>query len=237
MKPSKIRTLTCAIAMAALWLGTPGAKASDSTSLAPEVVLGRMRARQFGLMTLKARIEQTKAYPQLGIEDPVESGLFRLQRDGKKGTRVRIEIQVPDTRILIVSGGRYQLYQPRLRQAIEGQLVGTGPKGLFSGVLSGSPEALVQLERDYVVEGAGRSDLSGRPAYELKFTAKDGAEVYCREIELAVDAELFLPVRQTCREANDSRVTFSLSELEIDTELEKGLFELDLPKGVERVRS
>jgi outer membrane lipoprotein-sorting protein len=214
----------------------PGARASDPVASAPEEVLARMRARQAALETLKARIEQTKSYPQLGLEDPAESGLFRLERDSKRGTRVRIEIQVPDTRVLIVAEGRYQLYQPRLRQAIEGELVGSGPKGLFSGVLSGSPEAVAQLERDYVVEGEGGSDVDGRPVYDLRFTAKKGAEVYCREIELAVDAELYLPVRQRCREANDSLVTFTLSGIEVDAELEKGLFDLELPKGVQKVK-
>lgn len=239
MKSSRRRTLLSATVpiVLALGLGALGAETSDSDSLAPEVVLARMRARQAALTTLKAHIEQTKTYPQLGLEDPAESGLFCLERSRNEATRVRIEIQIPDTRVLIVSGGRYQLYQPRLRQAIEGELVGAGPKGLFSGLLSGSPEALDELERDYVVESAGRSDVSGRAAYELKFTARDGAKVYCEAIELAVDAELFLPLRQTCSEANDSRVTFSLSQIEIDAELEKGLFDFDLPKGVERVRS
>ena len=42
--------------------------AADPSS--PEVVLARMSQAQSNLTTLKARLQQVKSYPQLGIEDP-----------------------------------------------------------------------------------------------------------------------------------------------------------------------
>lgn len=211
------------------------AGAQEGRASSPESVLARMRARQSTLSTMKARIEQTKTYPQLGIEDPVERGLFWLRRDGKGETSLRLEIREPDARILVVAGGRYLLYQPRLRQAIEGEASGRGPRGLFSGVLGGSPEALDGLERDYEIVSSSEGERSGRTVYELRFAAKEGAEVYCWELELSVDLELWVPVRQRCREANGSVITFSLSEVELDVELEEDAFEIDVPEGVERI--
>lgn len=219
------------------WIVAALALLSSAPSLDPEAVLARMRARQAELSTMRARVEQTKVYPQLGIEDPAERGRFLLERDGERGARVRLEIDSPQPRVLIVVGTRYQLYQPRLRQVIEGELTGAGTRGMFSGLLAGSPEAMDRLERDYLVESAGESEVAGRPVYELTFTARAGAAVYCTGIELAVDRVRFLPLRQTCREANESRVTFTLSDVEIDVPLESGIFELELPKGVERIRN
>lgn len=211
--------------------------AGASEPASPEAVLARMRARQAKLVSLRAELEQMKSYPQLGIDDPIESGRFLLER-GRRGTMARIEILKPEQRILTVKDGRYVLYQPRIRQAVEGRLAGSGAgaKGLFAGVLTASPEAMEELEQSYVLSGLGTESLDHRSAYHLKFTARDGAAVYCQEIDLFVDGSLDLPVRQSCREANRAVVTFTLSAVEIDVPLEEGLFELDLPPGVERVK-
>ena len=207
--------------------------AADASS--PDAILLRMRDAQQNVETLEARLEQVKSYPQLGIEDPVERGKFYLQKDSSV-TRVRIHIEEPDVRILTVNEGGYVLYQPRIQQAVEGQLSGGGKKGMFSGILTGSDDAMEELECDYVAEGLGTTTLSERDVTHLRFTARPGAEVYCRRIELFVDTTSWLPVQQTCEEANESLITFTLHDVEVGKALEKSLFEVKLPKDVERVR-
>jgi outer membrane lipoprotein-sorting protein len=216
-----------------LGLGLGGGAGRDS----PEAVLARVRARQAKLATLRAALVQTKSYPQLGIDDPPESGRFLLQR-GRAGTRARIEIEAPEKRVLVVNDGRYVLYQPRIRQAIEGKLGGaaSGAKGILAGILTLSPEAMDELEKSYVLSGLGVERLGELGVHHLRFVARDDVPVYCQAIELFVDVSLDLPVRQTCREANRAVVTFTLSAIEIDVPLDDRLFELDLPAGVERVR-
>jgi outer membrane lipoprotein-sorting protein len=202
---------------------------------APETVLARMQARQTELESLKAVLEQTKSYPQLGIEDPAERGRLYVERR-RAGTRVRIEIETPEPRILTVNDKSYVLYQPRIRQAMEGTLGSAGKTGLFAGVLTGTPGALEELERSYSLEGLGTTSISGRLAHRLRFTARPGADVHCRRIDVFVDEGLSLPVRQTCEEANGSVITFSLSDLETDVPLDGKLFEIQIPSGVERVK-
>ncbi len=94
--------------------------------LSPEVVLARMRQAQSSVESLSARLEQVKSYPQLGIEDPPERGTFLMARTKRGTTRVRMEIQEPETRILMVADGKYLLYQPRIKQAVEGTVSGGG---------------------------------------------------------------------------------------------------------------
>ena len=146
----------------------------------PEVVLARMRQAQSSVESLTARLEQVKSYPQLGIEDPPERGTFTMARTKRGTTRVRMEIQEPETRILTVADGKYLLYQPRIKQAVEGKASGGGKKGLFSGILTGSPEALEELERDYRVERVGETVVSEANVIELRFTARANAVVYCQ---------------------------------------------------------
>ena len=191
-------------------------------------LLARMRARQQELSSLSAVIEQVKSYPQLGIDDPAERGRLYLERSRRGETKVRLEITTPETRILISTNGGYLLYQPRIKQAVEGDLSGGGKRALFSGLLTGSSESARQLERDYVVE-----QLDGT---HLRFQAKPDAEVHCQQIDLWLDPRSGLPARQSCREANQSIITISLTEIEVDGELPEGVFEIDLPPDVERVK-
>ena len=184
------------------------ALALDPTS--PEVVLARMRQAQSSVTSLTARLEQTKSYPQLGIEDPPERGTFTMARTKGGTTRVRMEIQEPETRILTVADGKYLLYQPRIKQAVEGKLSGGGKKGLFSGILTGSEGALVELERDYRVESVGETVVSEANVIELRFTARANAVVYCQRIDLWVDTTSWLAVQQSCHQANQSVITFTL---------------------------
>jgi outer membrane lipoprotein-sorting protein len=196
----------------------------------PQRILERMREAQAGLESLKARVEQVKSYPQLGIEDPVERGFLYFQ-PGK----IRLEIQEPENRILAVKDGKYVLYQPRIRQAILGKLEGRGTKGLFPGLLTGSPDSFAELEKSYEASDLGETSLGDLRVHHLSFTARPGVAVYCQEIALFIDAAQMLPVRQKCREANDSEITLTLSDIERNAPLDKGLFEIEIPAGVERI--
>ena len=197
---------------------------------ASQLLLERMRTEQASLRTLKARLEQVKSYPQLGIEDPVEKGFLYFE-PGK----MRLEIQEPEVRILVVKDGTYVLYQPRIRQAISGKLEGQGTKGLFPGLLTGSTESFRELEKSYSASDRGEETLDERRVHHLTFRAKPGVPVYCQEIDLFIDTSLLLPVRQKCREANQSEITLTLGDIERNTPLERSLFEVQIPDGVERI--
>lgn len=197
----------------------------------PETVLARMREAQKDLASLQAQITQVKSYPQLGFEDPEEKGRVYVER-GKKETRFRLDIDEPERRVMLVAEGSYTLYQPRIKQAVMGKVGAAGNKSLFTGILTGSRESMEALERDYEAESLPEDD----ELHHLRFVAKPGAAVYCKEIELWLDAERFVPFRQTCLEANQSLITFTLGEIEINQKIDPSLFDLELPADVERVQ-
>ncbi len=198
---------------------------------APETVLARMREAQKDLASLRAMITQVKSYPQLGFEDPEEKGRVYVER-GKKQTRFRLDIDEPERRTMLVADGSYMLYQPRIKQVVSGKVGAAGKKSLFTGILSGSRESMEGLERDYVVETVPETE----GLHHLRFVARAGAEVYCKEIELWLEAERLVPVRQTCLEANESLITFILSEIEINVKIDAGVFDVKLPSDVEKVQ-
>lgn len=201
----------------------------------PETVLARMRRAQADVQSLTARLEQVKSYPQLGIDDPPERGTFTMARTNGS-TRVRIAIREPEIRILTVADGVYTLYQPRIQQAVSGKVTPGGKNGLFSGILTGSPEALEELERDYRAESLGETVVLGADVVQLELTARPDRAVYCQQIDLWVDTSSWLPVRQSCHEANGSVITFTLEGVEVNVPLENDTFDVELPPGVEKFR-
>ncbi len=207
------------------------AMVSVADPTAPETVLARMREAQKDLASLEAKITQVKSYPQLGFEDPEEKGRVYVER-GKKETRFRLDIDEPVRRTMLVADGSYMLYQPRIKQVVSGKVDAAGKKSLFTGILSGSRESMEGLERDYEVETVpGTEGL-----HHLRFVARAGAAVYCKEIELWLEADRLVPVRQTCLEANESLITFILSEIKINVKIDADVFDLKLPSDVERVQ-
>jgi outer membrane lipoprotein-sorting protein len=71
---------------------------------------------------------------------------------------------------------------------------------------------------------------------ELRFTARANAAVYCQQIDLWVDTSSWLPVQQSCHEANQSVITFTLEDVKLNLPLPKNAFDVDLPPDVEKVR-
>ena len=61
-------------------------------------------------------------------------------------------------------------------------------------------------------------------------------EFYCKEIELWLDAERFVPVLRACLEANESVIIFILSELEINVKIDASVFDVKLTSDVERIQ-
>ena len=116
-----------------------------------------------------------------------------------------------------------------------GKLEGEGTKGLFPGLLTGSPESFAELEKSYEASDLGETSLDNLRVHHLSFQARPGSAVYCQAIELFIDAAVMLPVRQTCREANESEITLTLSDIERNTPLAKNLFEVEIPEGVEKI--
>lgn len=208
----------------------PGIAVASPLPPSADGMLARMRARQQALRTLKASVEQMKSFPQLGIDDPAERGRIYLERGRAGETRMRLEITSPETRVLVVDKGGYLLYQPRIKQAVEGTYGdgGAGSKGLFTGLLTGSDGALEALERDYEI-------LEPAPG-QLRFEAKEGTSVHCQVLELWLDEATGLPWKQSCHEANRSVITLTLSDVEIDGDLPAKVFEVAIPSDVERVK-
>ena len=202
---------------------------------AHESVLAEMALASKALTTLQAELVQVKSYPQLSLSDPTERGHIYVERGGKKGTRLRLEIVEPTPRFVAIKDGEYVFYQPKIKQALIGKLgaeAGEGRAGFLSYLLGD----LTSAEEDFDIRSLGEELIDGKQTARLRLSAKPGSESPYLQIDLWVQRGLWLPVRQELTELNRSVTRIELKNISINEKLDESVFELELPRDVDRVR-
>ncbi len=217
-----------ALALVAL-LPMSALAAGDSYSM--EEVLSRMSSASKRFETLTARLVQEKSYPQLGIADPPEVGSLAMTRKSQE-LRLRLDIITPEPRTVVVEGNSYIYYQPKLKQAIVGSLEGVG-SGQGAGFLRYLLGDLEGARDEYDIELGGTTEDG---TLHLTLVPRSPEKAYYKRVELWVDTDLWLPVRQELTELNQSVTKIRLDDLSIDVELSDELFELALPDDVKRLK-
>jgi outer membrane lipoprotein-sorting protein len=189
------------------------------------------------LETLGAELEQVKSYPQLGLTDPPEKGLLYLKRKGGDDLQVRLEIREPEMRIVTVKDdGQYMLYQPKIKQAIEGRVDKSAGEGSGTSFVAYFLGDLTAAKKDYDIVSLGEEVIGTHQTYHLRLTAKSGGNGYYPRIDLWVDQDLWVPVQQEFVEPNRSVTKIRFNGININDEIKDSLFTLELPPDVERVR-
>ena len=95
---------------------------------------------------------------------------------------------------------------------------------------------LSSAEQDFEIVLLGEEDVKGKQAYHLRLTARPETESMYRQIDLWVDQEIWLPVRQELVELNNSVSRIDLENVVLNQVIEDSVFKLDLPSDVERVK-
>ncbi len=221
----------CLLLLQAVLLFSISLAEADESSTEP--ILERMAEASRALTSLEADLVQVKSYPQLSLTDPPEIGRIHLQR--AKPTRLRFEITEPESRIVTVDDGEYVLYQPKIKQAMVGKLDPNASRGR-SGFLTFLVGDLSSAEEDFEIVLLGEEEVKGKQAYHLRLTARPETESMYRQIDLWVDQEIWLPVRQELVELNNSVSRIDLENVVLNQIIEDSVFKLDLPSDVERVK-
>ena len=169
------------------------------------------------------------------MSDPAEKGHIYVQRTENKGTRLRLTILEPEPRSVTLKDGEYVFYQPKIKQALIGKL-GTEASGGNVGFLSYLLGDLTSAEEHFHIRSVGEELIDGKQTARLRLSAKPGSESPYLQIDLWVQRDLWLPVRQELTELNHSLTRIELKNISINEDLDENVFQLELPRDVERVR-
>ncbi|MFC1491428.1 outer membrane lipoprotein carrier protein LolA [Nitrospinota bacterium] len=183
---------------------------------------------------MKADFEQENHLRTLGR---VTKSKGRLLLD--KPGRIRAEYIAPEKQLVVSNGKRFWIYTTRLNQVIVGEVKGDGSGSVPLLFLAGKGNLSREFQVELVEEGTARREggawVSGQP-HRLSLKPLHSLAGF-RQMWLEVDPESY---RITGLEyidnfGNKTRIRFL--NMEEGTLLSPGLFEFEIPSGVEVLKT
>jgi outer membrane lipoprotein carrier protein len=190
-------------------------------------VLAEMKTAGNRLETLRAGFVQTDHDYILGDEETSSGELF-LAVPG----RIRWEYAEPAPRVLLVRDELVRLFNPTANQVQEFER--SEGRGGGAELLVGFGKSNEAIGENYEPSLVEETD----EAVTLKLVPKPDSPVSIfTAIELTLTKTSWTPVQSVFHEPNRDRTVIEFRDVEINVELPKEVFELDLPPNVEIVRN
>lgn len=179
------------------------------------------------LETLTAEFEQTNRDHILEEEEKTSGKLYM-----KVPGQIRWEYAPPDSKVLLVKDDKILLYNPIAHQAQEfkqGQRRGAG-----ADLLIGFGKSNAEIGKHYDVSLVAEDDRQ----VVLKLVPKpDSAASIFAAIDMTLNKENWTPDRTVFHELNKDTTILEFQNVRVNGPLPPNAFELELPPGVEIIRS
>lgn len=202
------------------------------TRVSLDTVLERMEAVGREFRNLEADIERTKVV--VIVDDhSTSSGKFYFARSGDT-SRIRMTIEKPSRQELLIDKGMLQMYFPRINQVQVADLGENQDKAEFMAIGFGQSSA--DLLKYYDVTLAGEESIDGiaTSILDLKPKSVDFSAIFSN-IRLWIDQERWIPLHTKLAEAGGDYLDVRFSNIRINRRLSNSVFELKLPKDVQRI--
>lgn len=204
-------------------------------ALTLDQVLARMDESGQKMKGMTAVLEQKKWTEILAEYDDGERGTLSFLREGGK-VMLRKDIESPTTNSLVIRDGLVTFYQPSLKQAQEYRLGRHGDKAEF--LLLGFGSDRESLKEAYVIAYLGEEKVGDRTTHKLELKPKsEKVAAYFSRIVLWVDPERWIPIRQLLEEPTEDHLLIDFSEIQLNPKLNRGSFDIRLPRDVRVIRN
>jgi outer membrane lipoprotein-sorting protein len=223
------RSLLWAILVA---LATAPAAAQSKVTWTLESVLQQMDRESKSFRSLTAQIERTKVTVVVN-DRSTETGQVWMRRDSK----MRIELNPPDSRTVLVSGNTLYLFNPGLKRVEEFDL-GKHKTHLDKFLFLGFGTSAGDLKGDYVLTLQGESTMEGRKVLLLELTPKkDEVRAHFSRIHLWIDLATWLPFQQRLFETGSGDyTTIRYTSVMRNPIVPDSRFKPDWPKGTNKIK-
>jgi len=216
-------------------IGSPGrasASAQAKTTWTLDTVLQQLDRESKSFRSLTANIERTKVTVVVN-DQSTETGMIWMRRDNK----LRIDLNPPDHRTVLVSGDTLYVHNPGLKRVEEFDL-GKHKTQLDKFLFLGFGTSAGDLKDDYVPTLQGEATLDGRKVLLLELTPKkDEVRVHFSRIHLWIDQATWLPVQQRLFETGSGDyTTIRYSSLQKNTNVPNARFSPNWPKDTQKIK-
>lgn len=210
--------LACLVLFAALVLtaGHPAAHAQTADAQQADAVFDRLLAKYNAIDALRAEFTQTMSSSYMDQEESF-TGLLILQ-----GEKFRIETA---TEVLVVNGQETYVYRPNEQQVLISDVVEDEASFLPTDFLLHHDERFDVLDVDVVT-------YNGERHYRLNLKPKS-ADSFFRQATLWMRDRDDIITKMTVLDVNETRMVFTLDNIELNPSLDADTFNFTPPDGVE----
>ncbi|MEZ5426330.1 MAG: outer-membrane lipoprotein carrier protein LolA [Pyrinomonadaceae bacterium] len=197
-------------------------------------ILKRMEDNRNSLDTLKTSVEMVKLNAQLGEREIYQGSAVYVPAKGRD-VLVRIDWAKPVQETLTVANKKYTIYQPRLKQAMEGSASDAkGGSGKASSLFAFIDMSKAELKANYEIEYLGPENVKGgTPTWHLEMTPKGQASF--KVAEMWVDAN-GMPLQIKITEKNKDTTEIFLSGIRKNESVKASIFQQKLPPGTKIIK-
>jgi outer membrane lipoprotein-sorting protein len=228
-----MRVLLAVALAAALAPPSSARRGKHHADLTVTEVLFQMNEASKKLHTLSANLEYTKV-TVLVDDKSTESGQL-FYRHGKT-PEIRIEMQKPESKIIIFKKNRGEIFLPKINQIQEYDLEQKSDL-LQQFFLLGFGTDTNELKKTYDVNYLREEDLADDTTALLELTPRKGSvSAQISKIQIWVSEESWLPTQQKFFEAGGDYLIATYSGVKVNRLLPASTFELDAPNNAKRVK-
>ena len=226
MKPLRAVLLPILV-LAAISAPRDAHPSQGSGKLSLDYVLSMMDRSAQDFKSLTAAIEHIK-YTAVVNDTSTESGEIYVRKD----SRMRIDFQSPDPRIILRNGDNLYIYTPKINR-VEEYNIGKNRDMADQYLALGFGTRVDNLNKNYEISLTGEEELDGRKAAVIELVPKSNdVKKQISKIQMWVDESSWLPVQQKFFESGSgdyfmSRYTKVMKNLKLGD----GKFKPNWPKG------
>jgi outer membrane lipoprotein-sorting protein len=206
-----------------IWLLSLGAWAeSDAAGL--ERVLSQMDAAAKNFRTTDATVVWDQ-YQRVIDDTDTQKGRIYFRRDGGE-MQVAVDFVEPDKKYVLYSGGKVQVYQPKIDQVNE-YSAGKNRADIESFLVLGFGGGGHELLRSYEVKYLGRETVNGAEAEKLELIPKSvRLRNNIARILLWIDPNRGISIQQQLFEPDGNYRLAKYSQIQVNQKLPDGVFKL-----------
>ena len=196
-------------------------------------ILSRMNDAAKRLRTLSANLTYTKVTVLVNDKSTEEGRLFF--RKGKP-PEIRIEMQQPESKVILLKKNKAEIYLPKINQLQEYSL--EQKSGLVEEfLLLGFGSETGELKKSYSLKYIKEEDIEGDTTAVLELTPrKESLASQLTKIQMWVSEESWLPSQQQFFEPGGDYLIARYREVKVNLRILPSTFEIHPAEGAKRVK-
>ena len=217
------------------WLNGAAVPLPRKGKLPPDLseILSRMNDAAKRLKSLSANLTYTKVTVLVNDKSTEQGRLFF--RKGKP-SEIRIEMQQPESKVILFRKNKAEIYLPKINQLQEYSL--EQKSGLVEDfLLLGFGSETGELKKSYRLKYIKEEDLEGDTTAVLELTPrKESLASQLTKIQMWVSEESWLPTQQQFFEPGGDYLIASYREVKVNLKIPSSTFEIHPAEGAKRVK-